>query len=494
MLASPLPQPTAVLQRHSRVTYASSASPVKLYQWVDVAVGLVALLGVFMATNFYTVPSTIEGFFALRVTVKNVLLLGLFSLVWTSIFRFLGLYNLYGTKRRRDEAIRIIKACSLGSVFVLLFPIISVTGAFSFRAVLFFWFVATAAAVFARFFIRALTSGVALGRQARHQIIVGSGPRALDLYRALSRMPGTSYIFLGFVDSSNNHPVPAEVRRQTLGTLEQLEEILMTRVVDEVLIALPVKSCYHQIQSTIETCERVGVESKYLPDIFQFSLAKPRYEQTENFSVVTMKVAHDDYRLMIKRMIDVIGGLAGLIIFSPIMVLASIAIKLTSRGPIIFTQNRHGLNKRPFKMYKFRTMVVDAETLQKSLEHKNEVTGPVFKIKDDPRITELGKFLRKTSIDELPQLINVLRGDMSLVGPRPLPIRDVARFSEAWLMRRFSVKPGLTCLWQINGRSNTNFDLWVKLDLKYIDEWSLSLDLKILAKTLPVVLKGAGAA
>ena len=171
-----------------------------------------------------------------------------------------------------------------------------------------------------------------------------------------------------------------------------------------------------------------------------------------------------------------------------------IAIKLTSEGPVLFLQERIGLNKRRFKIYKFRTMIPNAERLMRSLESKNEASGPVFKIKDDPRITPVGRFLRRSSIDELPQLLNVLRGDMSLVGPRPLPVRDYEGFSEDWQRRRFSVTPGITCLWQVNGRSDVSFEEWMLLDLKYLDEWSLWLDLKILAKTVPAVLKGAGAA
>jgi exopolysaccharide biosynthesis polyprenyl glycosylphosphotransferase len=191
---------------------------------------------------------------------------------------------------------------------------------------------------------------------------------------------------------------------------------------------------------------------------------------------------------------DIIGATVGLIIFGPLMLVIASAIKLTSPGPAFFTQERYGLHKRRFRMYKFRTMVPDAEKRQAELESINEAQGPVFKIRNDPRITPLGRILRKTSLDELAQFFNVLRGEMSLVGPRPLPMRDVSRFDDASLMRRFSVKPGLTCLWQINGRSNTNFEQWIELDLRYIDNWSLSLDLEILAKTFPSVLSGRGAA
>jgi lipopolysaccharide/colanic/teichoic acid biosynthesis glycosyltransferase len=161
---------------------------------------------------------------------------------------------------------------------------------------------------------------------------------------------------------------------------------------------------------------------------------------------------------------------------------------------VLFSQERHGLHKRRFRMYKLRTMYLDAEVRQRELEDQNEASGPVFKIRDDPRITPVGRFLRRTSIDELPQLWNVLRGDMSVVGPRPLPVRDVQRFTEGALMRRFSVRPGVTGLWQVSARSTLNFEDWVRLDMQYIDEWSLALDIRILAMTLPAVVRGSGAA
>jgi lipopolysaccharide/colanic/teichoic acid biosynthesis glycosyltransferase len=178
---------------------------------------------------------------------------------------------------------------------------------------------------------------------------------------------------------------------------------------------------------------------------------------------------------------------------SPLLVMVAILIKLTSAGPVLFVQKRLGLNKRHFTVYKFRTMAVDAERRISEIEHLNEVSGPVFKIRNDPRITPIGRFLRKTSIDELPQLFNVLVGDMSLVGPRPLPLRDYEGFNKDWQRRRFSVRPGITCLWQVEGRSSIPFERWMELDLQYIDKWSLWLDVRILLRTIPAVLKGLGA-
>jgi exopolysaccharide biosynthesis polyprenyl glycosylphosphotransferase len=297
---------------------------------------------------------------------------------------------------------------------------------------------------------------------------------------------------LGFVDSYNGNAHP-EAAAAMLGTLDQLEQILMRQVVDEVIIALPIRSCYQHVQDALIVCERVGVQARYLADVFEAKLARPLYQPSPSMPAFALKVVADDYRLIVKRIVDVLGSAAAIVALAPLFIVLAIAIKATSRGPVFFVHERFGLNKRRFRLYKFRTMVAGAEALQAKLEEQNEARGPVFKIRRDPRVTTLGRFLRRTSLDELPQLWNVLRGDMSLVGPRPLPDRDVLRFSEAWLMRRFSVLPGLTGLWQISGRSDLPFDDWMRLDLEYIDKWSLRLDARILLRTLPAVIGGRGA-
>jgi lipopolysaccharide/colanic/teichoic acid biosynthesis glycosyltransferase len=200
----------------------------------------------------------------------------------------------------------------------------------------------------------------------------------------------------------------------------------------------------------------------------------------------------DSFAMLIKRAIDVALASVGLILCSPLFIAVAIAIKLDSRGPVFFCQERVGLNRRRFTAYKFRTMVPDAHAQQESIEHLNEADGPVFKIRKDPRVTRVGAFLRQTSIDELPQLLNVFKDDMSLVGPRPLPVRDVKRMTLEWHERRFVVKPGITCLWQARSRE-PRFDDWIKADMEYIDQWSLSLDLKILLRTIPAVINRHGA-
>jgi exopolysaccharide biosynthesis polyprenyl glycosylphosphotransferase len=381
--------------------------------------------------------------------------------------------------------------CSFGSVLALVFPLTSRAGTFHPGTLALAWALSTVLMILIRVMLGSLVGSSAPGR--KQVLIVGTGARALELYREMSKKAEADYQLLGFVDSRGARPSSPEIQERILGELSQLETLLVNHIVDEVLITLPVKSCYTQIQHTIHTCERVGVESKYLNEIFKPSLSRARHEQLEGFPMTSMKLVQDDGRLLIKRAIDIAGATIGLLALSPLMLLIAAAIRLTSQGPVIFGQERYGRNKRRFRMYKFRTMVCNAEALQEDLECRNEVAGPAFKIKDDPRVTRVGRFLRRTSLDELPQLFNVLRGEMSLVGPRPLPQRDVSRFEEGWLMRRFCVVPGLTGLWQINGRSNTSFDKWVEHDLSYIDRWSLMLDLKIMAQTIPAVVKGVGA-
>jgi len=244
----------------------------------------------------------------------------------------------------------------------------------------------------------------------------------------------------------------------------------------------------------IEICERGGVPARYLADVFQHRRNGNHHSlPVETLTAVAAQESSDDSRLIVKRCADVVLGVLAIACLSPLLVISAVAIKVTTSGPILFTQERYGLNKRRFRMHKFRTMVADAETQQHLLEEYNEASGPVFKIREDPRLTRVGKVLRHLSIDELPQLFNVLRGEMSLVGPRPLPLRDVSRFSDPALMRRFSVYPGITGLWQVSGRCEVGFDEWIRLVLKYIDVWSLALDFRILIRTVPAVLHGRGA-
>jgi exopolysaccharide biosynthesis polyprenyl glycosylphosphotransferase len=250
-----------------------------------------------------------------------------------------------------------------------------------------------------------------------------------------------------------------------------------------------------QLQEAIGACEIEGVEAWVVADFIRTAIAKPDFDVFGSRPMLVFRTTPEvSWAFALKYAIDRLGALLLITFALPLMLFAALGIKLTSPGPVIFRQQRSGKNGRPFTMYKFRTMQTDAEMRQAELAAYNEMSGPVFKVGNDPRITSFGRWLRKTSIDELPQLINVLQGHMSLVGPRPLPLYEVEKFENSAQRRRLSVKPGLTCLWQISGRSNvTSFQDWVRLDLDYIDNWSIWLDLKILARTIPAVLFGSGA-
>ena len=249
------------------------------------------------------------------------------------------------------------------------------------------------------------------------------------------------------------------------------------------------------LQNCIAACETEGVEAWIAADFVRTSIARPAYDTLGPTPMLVLKVTPElSWALLLKGAMDRVGAFFGILLLSPLLLLIALAIKLTSRGPAIFKQRRAGLHGRPFTMLKFRSMRVGAEAERAALEAGNEMSGPVFKMGEDPRITPLGRWLRKSSLDEFPQLFNVLLGQMSLVGPRPLPLYEVDNFELTAYRRRLSMKPGLTCLWQISGRSMVrDFKEWVRLDVQYIDNWSLALDLKILLKTIPVVLFGIGA-
>jgi exopolysaccharide biosynthesis polyprenyl glycosylphosphotransferase len=274
----------------------------------------------------------------------------------------------------------------------------------------------------------------------------------------------------------------------------QLTSVITNQPVDEVLVALPIDKYGPLVETIVRQCEEQGIIVRVRTEMSHLQIARSYVDELQGVPVMTIQSGPaDSWQLIMKRVIDIVGSAVLLLALAPLFAVVAWLIRKDSPGPVLFTQERIGFNKRLFRLIKFRTMVDGADHQQSKLEHLNEAAGPVFKIKSDPRVTCVGKFLRRFSIDELPQLVNVLKGDMSLVGPRPLPLRDFDRFDTQWHKRRLSVKPGMTCLWQVNGRSNITFDHWVQMDLEYIDNWSLGLDMKILLKTIPAILKGSGA-
>jgi exopolysaccharide biosynthesis polyprenyl glycosylphosphotransferase len=439
---------------------------------------------------------SLSAFLSMRVKLINFVSFCLILLVWHLIFLVFGQYQSQRLSSRWAIFAGAVQATTFSTLFIVLAAIAlqvrMITPLFMFQ----FWICASILVAGARLLIRSgLEMARVRGRNLRHILILGTNRRAIEFARRLDAMPELGYRVLGFVDQKWHGRGEQETKYPLCCTFADLSEYLRHNVVDEVANYLPLRSFYEHASQTAAMCEQHGIFMRFDPQIFDLKIARPRVEELDGSAHIT---AHssllDGWPTMLKRVLDACVSFILLLILAPVLALVALLVKLTSEGPVLFLQERVGLNKRRFFIYKFRTMVVDAEKLLPSLEALNEAGGPVFKIKNDPRITPIGRFLRRTSIDELPQLFNVLRGDMSLVGPRPLPVRDYQGFSEDGQRRRFSVRPGITCLWQVNGRSNIGFDQWMKLDLQYLDEWSIWLDMKILAQTIPAVMKGSGAA
>lgn len=458
---------------------------------------LVSLLVAAWVTAVDARVDSFTGLLAIRFKLSNALILLGLLVVWYLIFKAAGLHNSRLLSSRWIEVLNVVKATSISVVILLatgtLFSITLLTPLFT----TVFWLASTLLTVAMRLLAREFLAWLrAHGRNLRDVIIVGTNQRALGFASKLRARADLGYQVLGFVD--DDWPGLDDFRRageQLVADSAGLLDYLRTHAVDEVIIALPVGSAYTESERVLRFCEEQGICVRFLPDIFDLTLAKKRIEMFGDDPIVTWQTHRmEGAGVVAKRVLDLTLALLVLVALLPLLLVVAVLIRATSRGSILFVQERVGLNKRVFPMFKFRTMVSDAEERQAEVEHLNEVEGPVFKVANDPRVTPLGEWLRRTSIDELPQLLNVVRGEMSLVGPRPLPVRDYKGFDQDWHRRRFSVRPGITCLWQVSGRSGIPFERWMELDLKYIDEWSFWLDLKILAKTVPAVLHGSGAA
>jgi exopolysaccharide biosynthesis polyprenyl glycosylphosphotransferase len=465
----------------------------KLFDLWVLTVSVVFALIVFSSPK----AMTFAGFVAMRIKLENCLVFALLLFVWHNVFVFCGLYASKRLTRQRTQFVEVSKATTLAAIFLLASAEAFKLRVVSPRFVLLFWFSTTfmmvAGRAAARWLLLALRSR---GRNARFILIVGTNERAIEFVRQIAGHPELGYQVVGFVDDDWAGTQAFDSTGFTrCCNFAGLASFLRVNVVDEAAIYLPLRSYYEHAAELVALCEQHGIVLRFDAQVFR--LRTPHYraqDLEENSRILTAAGLNDVIPAMIKRSLDCLLSGSLLIVLSPLLLLVAVLVKLTSPGPALFRQIRVGLNKRKFNIYKFRTMVADAEQRQDQLLSMNEMTGPVFKIKKDPRVTPLGRVLRNTSIDELPQLFNVLIGDMSLVGPRAMSLRDYQLFEKDWQRRRFSVKPGITCLWQIYGRNSIPFEEWMELDMQYIDTWSLWLDLKILAQTVPVVLRGTGAA
>ncbi len=417
---------------------------------------------------------------------------------WIGIFDYFIRYKADRLVALNTQVKNLIKATGLASFWLMTICAIFSVKSFNIFNILIFFAVVTTFGIISRLMVRVLLlSARRSGYNYRFLLVIGANERAYEVAERIEDKPELGYKIVGFVAET---PVAKEEWKgrdheswQVLGLLENLRDILTEERVDEIMVCLPIDARFSDITMIVQNARDLGVVVRLMPNFADGTLLRNMYvEEFEDEYVVTLFREQMLMQLLVKRLIDASVSLAVLIVLLPLMLLVAVVIKLTSPGPVFFSQNRVGMNQRQFRLYKFRSMVVDAEKRKLDLEHLNERDGPVFKIENDPRTTAIGRFIRKLSIDELPQLFNVLSGEMSLVGPRPPLPEEVKRYE--WLFRkRLSVKPGITCIWQISGRNSVSFEDWMEMDHEYIENWSLWLDVQILLKTVPAVLFGRGA-
>lgn len=466
------------------------------FKLVDIVLLVAALIAAEAAVSGSLTFESISVLVATRFSCWSGFLFAIKLFLWHYAFLKLGAYD----SKRFTSFLEEVTLVSAGVIACLIIEIAAKMITLDFVSLsflhLFFWSSLLLLVTF-RFFLRLVLGFVRVrGRDLRFVLIAGTGKKAQEYARLIRNTPQLGYVVRGFVDTSWHGEGKRDADLPDIVTdFDHFTDYLRDNVVDEVIACLPIRTHYAEIHAMATAAEMQGIVVRLNADLLNLKLARAKVEHLGEETLITL-VTGGMYRRMViyKSFFDFLAALFFLTLSLPVLLAAAAAIKLTSRGPVFFLQPRVGMNKRIFRVVKFRTMVADAEKRMGEVESLNErKDGAAFKIRNDPRVTSVGRVLRKFSIDELPQLLNVLKGDMSLVGPRPLPIRDYRGFNQDWQRRRFSVKPGITCIWQVSGRDNIPFAKWMEMDMEYIDNWSLWLDMRIILKTIPVALFGVGA-
>jgi len=439
--------------------------------------------------------------YALRDRVNDIYplhyylwLLPLFLLIWGGMLSYFGMYKTFRTKTIPEVLLDIMQTALLGfgitSSVIYMLKIEYVSRALVMIAFLAAWILLSAEKLALILLFRFIRRH---GYNFRHILVVGTGRRAQNFLSLVKEHREWGLKVIGLIDEDAARVGETVNGYNVLGAFRDVPNIIHGNPVDEIVFIVP-RASIGKIEALMQLCELEGITVSVATDYFELKFAKARQSDLHGFPMLTFEtVPKDAWGLFLKRIFDIALSGAALVFLSPVFAAVAVAVKSTSPGPVLFKQERVSVNGRRFKLLKFRTMVADAEAKLEELRGKNEMSGPVFKIEDDPRITKIGGFLRRYSLDELPQFWNVLTGDMSIVGPRP-PLPSEVNEYDSWQRRRLSMRPGLTCIWQVSGRSRiTDFNEWAKLDLEYIDNWSIWLDLKIFFQTIPVVLLAKGA-
>ncbi len=437
----------------------------------------------------------------LSIEPNYYIILLLIIIAWYISFKWMGMYMSYRQKPFWHFFVAILKSCFLGMIMVsIIMYIFHIQGVSRLLMGIFLILTIFFLTLFKFVVFKVLERVRKDGFNTRNILILGSHKRARQVIRAVEAHKATGYRILGAFELDTEDVGKTILNgHKVIGVINDLEAYLRTHIVDELIFAMPLKKI-EKGDRYMALAESMGIKVRIIPDwelhylMYRPDIATIRFEEFLGvYNMALQSTPQNEGELFIKTVLDFMLGFIIIVLLIPVLSMIALLIKIHSKGPVLYTQERLGMNGRKFMVYKFRTMVENADEMRKELEEMNEADGPVFKIKDDPRIIpRIGHFLRKTSLDELPQLFNVLKGEMSLVGPRPPIPKEVDEYS-VWHRRRLSMKPGLTCLWQIAPRRNElSFEEWMKLDLKYIDNWSLFSDLKILLLTAKAVLTGAG--
>jgi exopolysaccharide biosynthesis polyprenyl glycosylphosphotransferase len=463
----------------------------------DLALTTVAFFAAFFLRDV-VLPAIVPAYFptGLFPLSEYLKIYPIVLILWSALFFTYHSYHSHRTIPLTRETATVLRVVFAGNVLLATLAYLLPLRQLSRSWFVLFGVLSAALVITEKILLRIIARYVRMkGLNYRTVLIVGTGRRALEVARMIREHKYWGYKIVGFI-SDGHHLSNGWASFRVFGTVPDLRRLIesgqFTEPIDEIVFAVTRKKL-DEMKQLFLMCEELGIRTRVAMNFFPNRVARIELEELEGIPFLTFTTTpSNETQLAMKRLLDVAISTVILFMSMPALVIAALGIKMSSPGSVLFKQERIGLNGRTFMLYKFRTMIEDAHERRGDVAHLNQMSGPVFKAKADPRITTFGRLLRKFSLDELPQLWNVLKGDMSLVGPRP-PIPEEVASYHRWHRRRLSMKPGLTCLWQISGRNNIDFDRWMQLDLQYIDNWSPTLDLKILLRTIPAVLSGRGA-